>query len=190
MILSDRDIKRLLKEGKLKIQPLENPDKQIQAAWIDLTLGNEFKIFKALSYPFIDIAKVPKDYMETVKVEDQSPFFLQVREFALGSTREKISIPDDLAAYIDGRSSLGRLGVVVHITSGWVDPGFNGKLTLEITNVGKMPITLYPGMRIAKLVLFKLSSPAERPYYKRKDAKYHRQKEILQSKIDEEFKAN
>ncbi|MEK6837337.1 MAG: dCTP deaminase, partial [Nanoarchaeota archaeon] len=100
----------------------------------------------------------------------------------------KISIPDDIAAYVDGRSSLGRIGLVVHVTSGFVDPGFSGKLVLEMTNVGKMPIALHTGMRICKLVFFKLSSAAERPYNMRKDAKYHGQESVEGSRIHKDFK--
>lgn len=185
MILSDRDIKSYFKSGKIVIRP-EPTDEQMQSAWVDLTLGSEFKTFKRIGVPMID-PKNPQDYTENVKIEHDKPFILHPGEFVLGSVNEYIELPDDLAGAVDGRSSLGRLGVLVHLTSTFVDPGFAGKLTLEITNIGTMPVALYPGMRVCKLVFFQLSSPSERPYSKRKDAKYYGQKGILQSKIEKEF---
>src|SRR3989344_5776627 len=161
MILSDKDIKVYLKSKKLIIEGFD--EKNIQAGWVDLSLGNEFRLFKSTSQPYIDVAN-PKN-----------------------QTDEKIKIPSDLAAYVDGRSSLGRLGLVVHVTSGFVDPGFAGRLVLEMTNVGKIPLAIYPKMRICKLVFFKLSSEAERPYSSRKDAKYQDQENVDASKIHEDF---
>ncbi len=184
MILPDHEIKALLKEGRLSIEPLEDLEKQIQPAWVDLRLGSEFRVFKYTSEAFID-SRNPKEYTEAYSC-DEKPFVLHPREFILGITKESIKIPDDLAAYVDGRSSLGRLGITAHITSGWVDPGFSGKLVLEISNLGKMPVTLYPGMRICKLLLFKLNSPAQVPYNKRKDAKYCNQEKVSESKIHSE----
>jgi dCTP deaminase len=187
MILSDRDIKEALFRGTIQIKPLDNPETQIQAAWVDLTLSNEFTTFKTLSHPYIDVRKPPQDYTEKIAVNKEEAFILHPREFVLGITREEVSLPSDIAGYLDGRSSLGRLGLVVHVTSGWIDPGFCGRLVLEITNIGKMPLALYPAMRIAKLVFLKLTSPAELPYNKRKDSKYAGQKEICQSKIEKDF---
>jgi len=186
MILSDRDIKKYLKEGKLKIEPL-NEDR-IEGASIDLTLGNEFRIFKVTAMPFIDPKNVTEGYTEVIRVEEGKPFILHPGEFVLGCVKEYIKIPEDLMGIVDGRSSLGRLGVIVHATAAAMNPGWEGKFVLEITNVGKMPVALYPGMRICKLVLHKLSSTAEKPYYKKKDAKYHKQKSIEESKIFQEFK--
>lgn len=184
MILPDHEIRRYLEEGKLIIKNLENPKKQIQAAWIDLSLDSKFQIFKSLQRPYIDI-KNPQEYAEIYDTNCE-PFILHPKEFVLGMTKEWIKIPSDLAAYVDGHSSLGRLGITSHITSGWVDPGFFGKLVLEITNIGKMPVKLYPGMKICKLVLFKLTSPAKLPYDKRKESKYKDQKDMY-SKIYTEF---
>jgi dCTP deaminase len=143
-------------------------------------------LFKTTSQPYIDI-KSPKDNTEKIDIKDNEPFIIHPGEFVLAQIKERIKIPADLAAYVDGRSSLGRIGLVVHVTSGFVDPGFAGNLVLEMTNVGKMPIAIHPGMRICKLVLFKLSSAAERPYYMRKDAKYHEQSDVVGSKIHKEF---
>lgn len=181
MILPDHEIKNYLAEGKLVVEPLDNPDAQVQPAWIDLRLGNEFKVFKHTKEPFID-SKQPKEYTEPVQIADRG-FTVHPGEFILGITKERIKIPAELAAYVDGQSSLGRLGVTTHITAGWVDPGFDGRLVLEISNLGKMPVILYPNGRIAKLVLFKLSSPAQVPYNLRKDAKYRNQDGVAQSKI-------
>ena len=184
MILSDRDIKEQLKSGRLVIENL--PEERIRAGWIDLSLGNEFKIFKTTKHSFIDV-KEPIDNTETVTLDHGETFMLHPGEFVLGHVKENVSIPDDLAAYVDGQSSLGRIGMVVHITAGFVDPGFSGRLTLEMTNVGKLPVLIHPGMKICKLVFFKLSSPAEVPYYKRKDAKYHGQKSVEATKIHQDF---
>jgi dCTP deaminase len=183
MILSDRDIKEYLKRGKLVIEDLDEAN--IQAGWVDLTLGNEFRLFKTTSQPYIDV-RSPENETEKIEIKNEN-FIIHPGEFVLGQINEKIKIPDDLAAYVDGRSSLGRIGLVVHVTSGFVDPGFSGKLVLEMTNVGKMPIAIHPGMRICKLVFFTLSSPAEKPYYMRKDAKYHGQDSVVGSKIHEEY---
>ncbi|MEM7815672.1 MAG: dCTP deaminase [Candidatus Aenigmatarchaeota archaeon] len=184
MILPDHEIKKLLKEGKLVIEPLDDPETQIQPACVDLRLGSEFRVFKYTSEAFID-SRNPKEYTQTF-VTDGKPFILHPKEFVLGITKETIKIPPDIAAYVDGRSSLGRIGITAHITSGWVDPGFSGRLVLEISNLGKMPVTLYPGMRICKLLLFRMSSPSEVPYDKRKGAKYIGQKTVLESKIHSE----
>ena len=181
MILPDHEIRSLLREGRISIDPLEKPDEQIQAAWVDLRLGSEFQIFKYTKEPYID-SRNPKEYTETF-CSDGGPFVLHPKEFILGVTMERIRVPGDLAAYVDGRSSLGRMGITAHITSGWVDPGFEGKLVLEISNLGKMPVTLYPGMRICKLIFMKLNSVAERPYNTRETAKYRNQETVCQSKI-------
>ena len=182
MILPDHEIRKLLKEGRISIEPME--DGQVQAACVDLRLGSEFRVFKYTSEAFID-SRNPKEYTQTY-CSDGKPFILHPKEFILGITKESIKVPDDLAAYVDGRSSLGRLGITAHITSGWVDPGFQGKLVLEISNLGKMPVTLYPDMRICKLLFFQLNSPAEVPYYKKKDAKYRNQESVCESKIHDE----
>ncbi len=184
MILSDRDIREHLRSGKIKVENIS--DDRIQAAWVDLSLGNEFRIFKITSQPYIDV-KNAEDHTEKVVVDDKIPFIIHPGEFVLGTVKERISIPDDIAAYVDGRSSLGRIGLVVHVTSGFIDPGFSGRLVLEMTNVGKMPIALHTDMRICKLVFFKLSGKAEQPYNMRKDAKYQNQESVEGSKIHRDF---
>ena len=184
MILADRDIKEYLKNGKLEISELDN--EQIQAGWVDLSLGNHFRLFKTSGQPYIDVRN-SVDITEKVTVPDESPFIIHPGEFVLGQVKEKIKIPADLAACVDGRSSLGRIGIVVHVTSGFVDPGFSGHLVLEMTNVGRVPVALHPGMKICKLVLFKLSSEAEVPYFMKKGAKYCDQNDVDASKINKEF---
>jgi len=186
MILPDHEIKKWIDDGKLVIEPLENPDVQIQPAWVDLRLGNEFKLFKVTSTPFIDPKVQIDGYTETIKIDDEKPFILHPREFVLGCVKEYIKLPDDLMGVVDGRSSLGRLGVIIHSTSAGINPGWEGIFTLEITNVGKMPVALYPGMKVCKLVLHKLSSPAEKPYYLR-NSKYQKQTNIQESKIFRDF---
>lgn len=181
MILPDHEIRKYIEEGKISIEPLENPKEQIQPACVDLRLGSEFRVFKYTKEAFID-SRNPKEYTEAVHSNGE-PFVLHPKEFILGITHEKIKVPGDLAAYIDGRSSLGRIGITAHITSGWIDPGFKGRLVLEISNLGKMPVTLYPGMRICKLFFFKLNSPSEVPYNMRENAKYMNQETVCQSKI-------
>ncbi len=180
MLLPDHEIKKLLSEGKIGIDPL-NPEEQIQAACVDLKLGSEFKKFKSTQEPFID-SKEPKEYTEDF-FSDGKPVILHPGEFLLGMTKEKIKLPSDIAAYIDGRSSIGRLGITAHITSSWIDPGFEGRLVLEMTNLGRMPVTIYPDMRIAKILFFRLTSPSEMPYNLRKTAKYQAQDKISESKI-------
>lgn len=188
MILSDRDIKQYLKEGKIKIEPLDEPDVQIQPSGVDLRLGNEFRIFKATSTPYIDPKHPPENYTEVIRLEDDKPFIIHPGEFVLGTTKEYIKVPDDLMGVMDGRSSLGRLGIVVHSTSAGINPGWEGILTLEITNVGKMPVALYPGMRVCKVAFHELTSLPERPYYAREESKYQKQKGIEESRISKEFK--
>jgi dCTP deaminase len=181
MILPDHEIRKYMEEGRISIEPLEDLEKQLQPAWVDLRLGSEFRVFRYTKEAFID-SRDPKEYTETM-CSNGEPFVLHPKEFILGVTHEKIRVPGDLAAYVDGRSSLGRIGITAHITSGWVDPGFEGKLVLEISNLGKMPVMLYPGMRICKLIFLKLNSPSETPYNMRRSSKYMNQESVCQSKI-------
>ena len=185
MILSDRDIKKSLEEGKLVIDPLPE-EKQIQAAWIDLKLGNEFRIFRTNEVSSIDTRNF-SDHTQKIVVPDGGPFTVHPHELVIGCTKEYIGIPSDHVAYVDGRSSLGRLGIIVHTTASWIDPGFSGRLSLEITNLGRVPVIIYPGMRICKLVVMKLSSECEVPYSKRADAKYLDQRGPIASRMFKDF---
>ena len=182
MIIPDHEIRKLLSDGRLKIEPLE--DSQIQAACVDLRLGSEFRIFKHTHELFID-SRNPKEYTEACKA-DGRPFIIHPHEFILGITKERVTLPDDVAAYVDGKSSLGRLGVTAHITSSLVEPGWDGNLVLEIANLGKMPVTLYPEMKICKLVLMRMSSASEKPYSKRSETKYKGQRDVVESRIASE----
>jgi len=182
MILPDHEIRKLLEEGKIGIEPLQ--DSQIKSACVDLSLGSEFRAFRHSSEPYID-SKISKDHTDVTVMKDNR-FILHPGEFVLGITKEKISLPADISGYIDGKSSLGRMGITAHITSGWIDPGFEGKLVLEITNLGKMPVVLYSDMKICKILFFTMTSASEVPYNKRKDSKYHKQMNIGQSKIHED----
>lgn len=183
MILSDRDIKKTLKDGKLKVEPME--EKQIMQVGIDLRLGNDFKRFMMGTKSHIDPAKDKvDDSTESFRVEEGESLMLHPGEFVLGITKEYVELPDDLAARIDGRSSLGRLGIIVHSTAGHVDPGFKGRLVLEISNIGKLPVCLVPNMKFCSLIFEEVSSPVENPY----KGKYLGQKTPVSSKIGEEFK--
>jgi dCTP deaminase len=186
MILPDHEIRKCLEEGRLVIRPLDEPDTQIQPAWVDLRLDNEFRTFKIIGTPFIDTRKLTESYTEKHIIENGRPFIIHPREFILGKILEYIRLPEDIVGSVDGRSSLGRLGVVVHTTSASVNPGWEGNLVLELTNVGKMPVALYPGMRICKIMFHKLSSPAERPYNVRQGAKYNKQTEITETRVHED----
>jgi dCTP deaminase len=188
MILSDRDIMDQIKRGRIIISPFD-PGTQLQPSSVDLRLGDAFRIFRHTMKPFIDPKKDKNtdEYTEQVKVGEGQYFIIHPHEFVLGSVMEHIEVPDDLVARLDGRSSIGRMGVVVHSTAGFVDPGYKGTLTLEITNLGKMPVALYPGMRICQISFQKLCSPSEVPYNKKKNAKYLGDKGPTGSKISDEF---
>lgn len=186
MILSDKDVKAYLKSGKLKIEPLDI-DEQLMPIGVDLRLGNEFMLFKMNRKSHIDPSK-KEDLSSTthlVKVEEGKAFMIHPGEFVLGMTKEYVELPDDLAARIDGRSSLGRLGIIVHSTAGHCDPGFTGRLTLEISNIGKLPVALYPGMKFCSLIFEKTTTPVERSY--KRIGKYVGAKSPEVSKISEEF---
>ena len=185
MILSDRDIKKAFNEQKIKIIPEPNWEVQLGPASVDFRLGNEFRIFNHSSKPYIDPKKEEtfRDLTKTITLKDEESFVLQPSEFVLGMTQEEIWLPNDIGARIEGRSSWGRLGIIIHSTAGYIDPGFQGKLTLEISNIGMMPVLLYPNVRICQIAFERLTSPAEVPYSKKKDVKYFGDKEPQESKI-------
>jgi dCTP deaminase len=162
MILSDRDLRDQLESGRLVVEPLGL--NAIQPSSIDLRVGDQFRVFANTRYPYIDVRRPMEDLTELVGTADDEPFILHPGEFVLGTTLERVVIPDDLVARLEGKSSLGRLGLLIHSTAGFVDPGFRGYLTLELSNVANLPITIYPGMKIGQISLFQMSSPAENPY--------------------------
>ncbi len=198
MVLSDRDIKARLKIGDFKVEPL-NLIEQLGSSSIDLRLGTRFRTFKLSNHSIIDPAnfndvKISEWQADGAKVEEyehstliisEKPFVLHPTEFVLASLFERVEIPEDLVGRLEGRSSLGRLGLQVHSTAGVVDAGYKGNLTLELANIGKLPIKLTPGMRICQLVLEKLSSPAEVPYGAKKGAKYFNESGASQSRADD-----
>ncbi len=174
MILSDRDIKKALKEKRIIVKPTPNLTEQLGSSSLDLRLGYYFRIFKHRRKPYLDPLDpdTMKDMTEEIKISKQEPYVIQPGEFCLASILEWVELPDDIAARIDGRSSLGRLGLVIHSTAGHIDPGFKGAITMELSNIGMMPILLYPKMRICQLVFEPLSTPADMPYGKKPGAKY------------------
>lgn len=191
-ILSDKTIKEYLEKGKIVIDPLKD-EQQIQPSSVDMRLGDEFKVFKVIRKPYID----PKDeediaeYMESSTVPEGEAFIIHPNEFALATTQEYVKVPDDLVARVEGRSSMGRLGVTMHVTAGYVDPGFEGRITLEISNIGAMPVALYPGQRVCQLVFETMTTPAELPYgHPKRNSKYMKQlkPESSRVKLDYELK--
>ena len=161
-VLSDGTITRLVDEGHIRIEPLDPG--LVQPASIDLRLGTSFRVFHNHRAAAIDLNDPPRDLTEHVEIDDSSPFVIHPGEFVLGRTLEQVAIPNDIVARIEGKSSLGRLGLIVHATAGFVDPGFSGTLTLEITNLTRVPIKLYAGKPIAQLSFMTLDAPAQRPY--------------------------
>ncbi|MCW3010487.1 MAG: dCTP deaminase [Solirubrobacterales bacterium] len=161
-VLSDGTIRRLVDEGRVRIDPWDPG--MVQPASVDLRLGSSFRVFHNHRVPVIDLADPPTNLTEHVGVEDGESFVIHPGEFVLGRTQEWVELPADIVARIEGKSSLGRLGLIVHATAGFVDPGWKGTLTLEITNLTRVPIVLWPGKPIAQLSFMTLDAPAERPY--------------------------
>ena len=162
MLLSDRDIKAEISAGRVQVEPYD--EGMIQPSSIDVRLDRWFRVFENHKYPHIDPSIEQEDLTRLLETEGDEPFILHPGEFVLGSTYEVVTLPDDVAGRLEGKSSLGRLGLLTHSTAGFIDPGFSGHVTLELSNVATLPITLYPGMKIGQLCLFRLSSPAEYPY--------------------------
>jgi dCTP deaminase len=162
VLLSDRDIKAEIDGGRVRLEPYD--EVMVQPSSIDVRLDKFFRLFDNHKYPFIDPAQDQPDLTRLIEVERDEPFILHPGEFVLGSSYEVVTLPDDLAARLEGKSSLGRLGLVTHSTAGFVDPGFSGHVTLELSNAATLPIKLWPGMKVGQLCFFRLSSPAENPY--------------------------
>ena len=162
MLLSDRDVLAEIDAGRIVMEPWDPA--MMQPSSIDVRLDRYFRVFENHRYPHIDPAADQSDLTRMVEPEGDEPFILHPGEFVLGSTYEVVSLPDDIAARVEGKSSLGRLGLLTHATAGFVDPGFSGHVTLELANVATLPIKLYPGMKIGQICVIQLSSPSEHPY--------------------------
>ena len=189
MILSDVDIRKELAVGRIEIDPFD--ETCVQPSSVDLHVDSQFRVFANSRYPFIDVRKPMPDLTELVEVGGDDPFILHPGEFVLGSTRERVRLPDDLVARLEGKSSLGRLGLLIHSTAGYVDPGWDGYLTLELSNVANLPITIYPGMKIGQISFFRLSTAAERPYGSvETKSKYQGQRGPTASRFFEEFRGS
>ena len=162
MILSDRDIRTAIAAGEIGIDPFDERD--VQPSSVDLHVDRFFRTFHNARHPFIDVKLPMDDLTEVVEVKEEEAFILHPGEFVLGSTMEYVKLPNHLVARLEGKSSLGRLGLLIHSTAGYVDPGFEGHLTLELSNVANLPITIYPNMKIGQISFFQLTSEAENPY--------------------------
>jgi dCTP deaminase len=161
VVLSDRTIKRLIEEGRIGIEPFD--PSLMQPSSLDVRVDRYFRVFRNSRYPYIDVKVEQEELTELVEVDEEA-FILHPGEFVLGSTLERVTLPDDLVARLEGKSSLGRLGLLIHSTAGFIDPGWDGHVTLELSNVANLPITIYPGMKIGQLSFVQLTERAERPY--------------------------
>src|SRR4026208_1504070 len=161
MVLADRTIARLLEEGRIEIDPYD--DSLRQPSSVDVRVDRFFRVFHNARYPFIDVKEPQEELTELVEIEDERPFILHPGEFVLGSTLERIKLPDDPVARLEGKSSLGGLGLLIHSTAGFIDPGWDGHVTLELSNVANLPITIYHGMKIGQLRCVDVTEPAETP---------------------------
>jgi len=162
VLLSDRDIRAEIQSGRVGLDPFD--EEMIQPSSVDVRLDRYFRVFENHRYQFIDPAVEQADLTREVATVGDEPFVLHPGEFVLASTFEVITLPNDIAGRLEGKSSLGRLGILTHSTAGFIDPGFSGHITLELSNVANLPVTLHPGMKIGQLCLIRLSSPAEHPY--------------------------
>jgi dCTP deaminase len=186
VLLSDRDILAEVEAKKIALDPFESA--MVQPSSIDVRLDRFFRVFENHRYPHIDPAADQPDLTRMVEPEAEEPFILHPGEFVLGSTYEVVTLPDDVAARLEGKSSLGRLGLLTHSTAGFIDPGFSGHVTLELSNVATLPIKLWPGMKIGQLCFFRLSSPAENPYGSAKyGSRYQGQRGPTPSRSHERF---
>jgi dCTP deaminase len=182
-VLSDGTIRRRVADGEIKIDPWD--DAMVQPASVDLRLGHSFRVFHNHRASAIDLKDPPRNLTEQVTIADDEPFLIHPGEFVLGRTLEWVELPDDVVARIEGKSSIGRLGLIVHATAGFVDPGWKGTLTLEITNLTRIPIKLWANLPIAQLSFMTLDRPAERPYgHPELGSHYHGQVEATESRYE------
>lgn len=188
-VLSDRDIRAALESGSIGIRPFNDDD--VQPSSVDLHLDRSFRVFRNNRYAFIDVRQPQPDLTELLRVADEEPFILHPGEFVLGQTLEWVELAGDLVARLEGKSSLGRLGLLIHSTAGYVDPGWRGNLTLELSNVANLPIALYHGMKIGQISFLQMSSPVERLYGSPElGSKYQGQSEPTASAFHRDFGAD
>jgi dCTP deaminase len=186
VILSDRSLREAIAAGRITVEPYD--ESMVQPSSIDVRLDRYFRVFLNHTMPVIDVKKDLEELTRLVEIDDDQPFVLHPGEFVLGSTHEVISVPPELVARIDGKSSLGRLGLLIHSTAGFVDPGFQGHITLELSNVANLPITLYPGMKIGQISFLTMTTPADVPYGTGKlGSKYQGQRGPTPSRYWENF---
>jgi dCTP deaminase len=186
VILSDRTIREQLAAGRIVIDPLD--EACIQPSSIDVKVSNLFRVFRNHTAGVIDVKKDMTHLTELVEIADGDAFMLHPGEFALGSTIERVAVPDDMVARVEGKSSLGRLGLLIHSTAGFIDAGFDGHITLELSNVANLPITLYPGMKIGQVSFMMMTTPADKPYGRgAKGSKYQGQRGPTPSRYFENF---
>ncbi|MCP5028220.1 MAG: dCTP deaminase [Actinomycetia bacterium] len=186
MILSDRTIREELDAGRIVVDPLG--DDCIQPSSVDLHLDRFFRVFRNHTMGYIDVKENLEELTQLLEADDDDPFILHPGEFVLGSTLERVAVPSDLVARLEGKSSLGRLGLLIHSTAGFVDAGWDGQLTLELSNVANLPITLYPGMKIGQISFIRMTTPADNPYgTKELGSKYQGQKGPRPSRYWENF---
>jgi dCTP deaminase len=186
VILSDRTLREQIDAGRIVIDPFD--ESLVQPSSIDVRISSLFRVFRNHTAGVIDVKQDLRDLTELIEIPDDGVFMLHPGEFVLGSTLERIAVPDDLVARIEGKSSLGRLGLLIHSTAGFVDAGFDGHVTLELANVASLPITLYPGMKIGQVSFMRMTTPAERPYGRgASGSKYQGQRGPTPSRYFENF---
>jgi dCTP deaminase len=189
VILSDRTIREELAKGRVLIDPLDPAD--IQPSSVDLHLDRFFRVFRNHTTQVIDVKEDQENLTELVEIREEDAFILHPGEFVLGSTDERVTLPDDLVARLEGKSSLGRLGLLIHSTAGFVDAGWDGHLTLELSNVATLPITLYPGMKIGQISFLRMTTPADQPYGSANvGSKYQGQRGPTPSRYFENFRSS
>lgn len=187
MIFSDRTIKEAIADGRVSIEPFDAS--MVQPSSIDLRVDRYFRVFQNHKYPHIDPRTRQEDLTTIVEVSGDEPFVLHPGEFVLGSTLERVRLGDDVVARLEGKSSLGRLGLLIHSTAGFVDPGFDGYLTLELSNVATLPIAIYPGMKIGQISFYQMTTPADHPYGSPEaGSKYQGQRGPTPSRIHRDYK--
>ena len=181
MVLSDRTIREQIAAGRIVIDPFD--DALVQPSSVDVRVAGEFRVFANNRLPYIDVRRPAEDLTDLVQISGDNPFILHPGEFVLGSTLERVAVPDDMVARLEGKSSLGRLGLLIHSTAGYIDPGWDGYITLELSNVARLPITIYEGMKIGQLSFQMLTTPVDTPY----QGKYQGQRGPTASRFHQDF---